>query len=181
MGCEGSGAKAANLNRCGDERRTGHFEPLARAKGRADRLVDGSGGGADGSDRRTRGQVGPAAEDARQFQRSAFEGSEGVGGFHAQGQGQSARRGASPAPSQPDLGADRVGFCLPGLRERCVECGAKSVRDLRSRRNPRHQTRRDARDAAGRRLPMLPQAVQGAPGKRAWSRDRRSGRTFAPS
>src|ERR1019366_9013312 len=115
MASEGSGAKAADLNRCGDERRTGHFEPLACAEGRVDRLADGADRRPDGSDRRSGGQAGLAVEDVREFERSAVEGSEAVGDFEAEGQGQSARRGASPAPSQPYLRADRVGFFLPRL------------------------------------------------------------------
>src|SRR5271165_3847138 len=78
-----------------------------------------------------------------------------------QGQGQPTRRGASSAPSQPDLRADRVGVCLPRLRLRRFERPAKSLRDLRPDRNPRNPARRDARDLAGRRLPVLRQTLQG--------------------
>src|SRR5208337_1606644 len=51
-------------------------------------------------------------------------------------------RGASSAPSQPDLRADRVGVCLPRLRLRRFERPAKSLRDLRPDRNPRKPARR---------------------------------------
>src|SRR5271165_2790542 len=76
------------------------------------------------------------------------------------------RRGASSAPFQPDLRADRVGVCLPRLRLRRFERPAKSLRDLRPDRNPRNPARRDARDLAGRRLPVLRQTLQGPSARR---------------
>src|SRR5271157_1812361 len=157
----GSGGRAANLNLWVHGRRTEPFEPHARTEGCADHFVDGAGRRLDGSARGTGGQAGPAAQDARQLQRSSFERTEEVGAFDAQGQGQPTRRGASSAPPQPDLRADRVGVCLPRLRLRRFGRPTKSLRDLRPDRNPRNPARRDARDLAGRRLPVLRQTLQG--------------------
>src|SRR5271165_2905973 len=123
----GSGGRAANLNLWVHGRRTEPFAPLARTEGCADRFVDGAGRGVDGSARGNGGQAGSAGKDARQLQRSSFERTEEVGAFDAQGQGQPARRGASSASSQPDLGEDRVGVCLPWLRLRRFGGPTKSL------------------------------------------------------
>ena len=102
-----------------------------------------------------------AAEDARQFQPSALERPEGVGARETEGQSRSARGRPSPAPSQPDARADRVGVRPPGLRRRRFERGAERGSRLRPHRNSRGQARRDARDAQGRRLSLLRQTLQG--------------------
>src|SRR5271165_4124862 len=104
-GSEGSGGEATNLNLSVHDGRAGHIGSLARAEGCVDRLVDGAGGRPCGEGRRTRGQAGPAAEDAGQFEPSAIEGTEAVGAGRAQGEGQPACGGASPASSRSDIEA----------------------------------------------------------------------------
>src|SRR5271165_6181555 len=160
-GSEGSGGEATNLNLSVHDGRAGHIGSLARAEGCVDRLVDGAGGRPCGEGRRTRGQAGPAAEDAGQFEPSAIEGTEAVGAGRAQGEGQPACGGASPASSRSDIEARIPGLALPRLRRRCFGRRAEPLRELRPRRNPRDRARRDAGDAARRRLPVLRQALQG--------------------
>ena len=169
---------ATNLNCWGHVRGPRPFEPLARAKGRVDRRVDGAGRVSDGSGRRARGEAGPAAQDARQFQRSAVEGSEAVGISAAKDKAKPHAGAHRPLHPNPTSKREVFSAC------RCQGCGTDVSDVAQSLCESYDRIEIPEIQPTRRGFLYLAASAHAAPSasrpsrRQGWSRGRRSGRNL---